>query len=56
MAKTIYDLFRHLIETTTFPKEVDKIEYHNLIDQMERMNLFGNLGLQITTDSERWIG
>lgn len=39
--KTIYDLFRHLVNTTTYTSESDKQEFLDLIDKCEQVNMFG---------------
>lgn len=51
--KTIYDLFRHLINAAAFTSETEKQEYLTLVDKCESVNMFGTTAQLIRSENEQ---
>lgn len=50
--KNIYDLFRMLVSRVTFSTEAEIGEWSKVIDNAQRMNMFGTTALRVTNKSE----
>jgi len=50
--ETIYDLLRAMVERTGWRSEAEALRYRELLNRLERINLFGYLSQKVTTTKE----
>lgn len=50
---TLYDMFRALIARVPWSNEAEKLQYEELISQLEAINLFGYLSTKTTVDRRK---
>lgn len=50
--ETLYDLLRALVERTAWRTEAEALRYRELLNRLERVNLFGYLSQKVTVGSK----